>query len=165
MYDPFQFSWNFPSIGLTVFSKILLKTKSSSRNECGFAYQLYRFVSLCWYDAISTAAASRSSSVISKSLVTFIIGFFTDFSSKCRYPNLRRNYCLHRIGKGEWQYPSWLLTGCSIGPKNSGRFSTHFLLVECRRFFKAVKRVLLDASTWPLICGYRGVEYKFMIFI
>ena len=25
-------------------------------------------------------------------------------------------------------------------------------------------RVLLDAYAWPLLCGYRGVEYRFLIF-
>ena len=30
---------------------------------------LYKLASLCWYDAIHTAAASRNSSAISKSLV------------------------------------------------------------------------------------------------
>ena len=24
--------------------------------------------------------------------------------------------------------------------------------------------VLLDASAWPLLCGYHGVEYRFLIF-
>ena len=40
----------------------------------------------------------------------------------------------------------------------------YFPLAECRPFFKANKRVLLDTSAWPLLCEYRGVEYKFLIF-
>ena len=52
-----------------MFSKTLLKTRSPSRNVSGFTCLFYRFVSLCWYDTIHTAAALRSSSVISKSLV------------------------------------------------------------------------------------------------
>ena len=35
-----------------------------------------------------------------------------------------------------------------------------FPLAECRRFFKTVKRVLLDAFAWPLL----GVEYKSFYF-
>ena len=31
-------------------------------------------------------------------------------------------------------------------------------------FLRADARVLLDASAWPLLCGFRGVEYKFLIF-
>ena len=46
-------------------------------------------------------------------------------------------------------------------PRNS---STHFPLAECRRFFKADWRVLFDASTRSLLCGYCGVEYRFLIF-
>ena len=42
--------------------------------------------------------------------------------------------------------------------------STHFPLVASNRFFKAVNKVLLEASAWPLLCRYRGVEYKFFIF-
>ena len=53
-----------------MFSKTLLKIRSLARNERGFTCMLYRFVNLCWYNAIRTAIGSRSSSVISKSLVT-----------------------------------------------------------------------------------------------
>ena len=52
-----------------MFSNTFLKTRSPARNASGFTCPFYRFVSLCWYDAIHTTAALRSSSVISKSLV------------------------------------------------------------------------------------------------
>ena len=45
-----------------------------------------------------------------------------------------------------------------------GSSSTHFPLAESNCFFKAVNMVLLEASAWPLLCRYRGVEYKFFIF-
>ena len=45
-----------------------------------------------------------------------------------------------------------------------GSSSTHFPLAESNRFFNEVKRVLLEASAWPLLYGYRGVEYRFFIF-
>ena len=70
VYGPSQFGWNFPSARLAVFLKTLLKTRSPSLNVHGFTHLLYRFFSLCWYDAIHTAIASRSSSTISRSLVT-----------------------------------------------------------------------------------------------
>ena len=70
VYGPSQFGWNLPSAGLAVFSKILLKTRSPSWNVRGFTCLLYRFANLCWYDTIRTTAASRSSSAISRSLVT-----------------------------------------------------------------------------------------------
>ena len=53
-----------------MFSKTLLKTRSLARNARDFTCLLYRFVSICWYGAIRTAAASQSLPVISKSLVT-----------------------------------------------------------------------------------------------
>ena len=53
-----------------MFSKTLLKTNFLVRNVRGFTHRLYKFASLCWYDAIRTAAASRSSSIVSKSLAT-----------------------------------------------------------------------------------------------
>ena len=53
-----------------MFSKALLKTNSPGRNICGFTHRLCMFASLCWYDAICTAAASWSSSVVSRSLAT-----------------------------------------------------------------------------------------------
>ena len=70
IYGPSQFGWNFPSIGLAVFLKTLLKTKSPSWNVRGFTRLLYRFSILCWYDVIHIAAAFLSSFDISRSLVT-----------------------------------------------------------------------------------------------
>ena len=67
---PSQLGWNFPSTGLVVFLKTLLKTNSSARNVHEFTRRLCKFASLYWYDAIHTAAASRSSSVVSRSLAT-----------------------------------------------------------------------------------------------
>ena len=69
MYGPSQFGWNFPTAWSVVFSKTLLKTRSSTHNARDFTCMLYRFVSLCRYDAIHTVVASQSSSVIFKSLV------------------------------------------------------------------------------------------------
>ena len=68
MYDPSKVGWNFPLVGLAVFSKTLLKTNSSGTNVRGFTHQLCKFSSLYCYDAISTIAASRSSSIVSRSL-------------------------------------------------------------------------------------------------
>ena len=42
--------------------------------------------------------------------------------------------------------------------------STHLPLAESNRFFKVVNRVLLEVSAWSLLYGYRGVEYRFIIF-
>ena len=69
VYGPSQFGWNFLSVGLAVFSKTLLQTRSPSWNVCGFTRLLYRFSNLCGYDAILIATASWSSSTISSSLV------------------------------------------------------------------------------------------------
>ena len=49
--------------------------------------------------------------------------------------------------------------------RTPGSSSTHFNLAKCRRFFKVVKKVLLDDFAWLLLCEYSGVEYKFLIFI
>ena len=68
LYGPSQFSWNFPAARSAMFSKTLLKARSPARNACCFICMLYRFVILCWYNAIRTVRDSRSSSVISKSL-------------------------------------------------------------------------------------------------
>ena len=52
-----------------MFSKTFLKTKAPGWNIRGFTRLLYRFSSLRWYDAIRTAAASHSSSAMSRSLI------------------------------------------------------------------------------------------------
>ena len=51
-----------------MFSKTLLKTNSLGKNVRDFTRQLCKFVSLCWYDAMHTAAVSWSSSDVSRSL-------------------------------------------------------------------------------------------------
>ena len=51
-----------------MFSKTLLKTNSPARNVHDFTRRLCKFASICWYDIIPTAAASRSSLVVSRSL-------------------------------------------------------------------------------------------------
>ena len=56
-------------VGLAVFLKILLKTNSTTLNVRGFTCWLCKFSSLCWYDTMRIAAASRSSSSLSRSLV------------------------------------------------------------------------------------------------
>ena len=68
MYGPSQFGWNLSAAESDVFSKTHLRTGSPARNIRCFTRLLYRFVILCWYDAIRTAAASRNLSIISKSL-------------------------------------------------------------------------------------------------
>ena len=42
--------------------------------------------------------------------------------------------------------------------KTLGSLSTHFPLAECMPFFRVDRRLVLDASAWPLLWGYRGVE-------
>ena len=68
MYGPSQLGWNFLPVGLAMFSKTRLKTKSPGRNVRGFTHRLCKFASLCWYDAMHTATTSWSLSVVSRSL-------------------------------------------------------------------------------------------------
>ena len=46
VYGLSQFGWNFLSVGLAVFSKPLLKTRSLSLNVRGFTHLLYKFANL-----------------------------------------------------------------------------------------------------------------------
>ena len=52
-----------------MFSKTLIKTNSSDLNVRCFTSWLCKFANLCWYDVMRIAVASRSSSVVSRSLV------------------------------------------------------------------------------------------------
>ena len=65
-----------------MFSKTLLKTNSPSRNVRGFTRWLWKFSSLCWYDAMRTAAASRSSLVVSRSLAMASTFAFSGISAR-----------------------------------------------------------------------------------
>ena len=73
MYGPSQLGWNFPSVGLAVFSKTLLKTKSPASNVCVFTCRLCKLANLCWYDAMHIAAASRSSLTVSRSVIMALV--------------------------------------------------------------------------------------------
>ena len=69
MYGPSQLGWNFPSTGLDLFSKTLLKTNSSALNVRDFTRQLCQLANLYWYEAMRTIAASRSSSSMFRCLI------------------------------------------------------------------------------------------------
>ena len=119
VYDPSQFGWNFLFAGLAVFSKTLHKTSSQSRNVCDFTRLLYRFVNFCWYDAIHIAATSRSLPVISRSLVTTSTLASSRISVRSVSISISMGILvstLHPISKAEQRHPSWLSTGCSVGP-------------------------------------------------
>ena len=73
MYGTSQLGWNFPSVGLDVFSKTLLRTNSSVLNVRDFTHRLCQLANLCWYEAMRTAAASRSSSAVSRSLIMDLV--------------------------------------------------------------------------------------------
>ena len=64
--------------------------------------------------------------------------------------------------KGDIPVGLWVVVLLSQSTSRSS--STHLPLTESNRFFKAVNRVLLEAFAWPLLCGYRRVEYRFFIF-
>ena len=74
--------WSGGATGLTVFSKTLLKTNSLGRNVRDFTRQLCKFGSLYWYDAMRTVAASRSSSVVSRSLAMALTFAFLRISTR-----------------------------------------------------------------------------------
>ena len=61
---------------------MLLKTNSLGRNVHGFTRRLCKFASLCWYDAMCTNAASRSSSVLSRSLTRASTFAFSGISAR-----------------------------------------------------------------------------------
>ena len=102
MYGSSQLGWNFPFVGLAVFSKTLLKTNSLGRNVRVFTRQLCKFPSLCWYDVMRTAAASRSSSVMSRSLTTALAFAFLGISLVRWNPDLYGDDGFHPIREGEW---------------------------------------------------------------
>ena len=73
IYGLSHMGWNSSFAGLAVFSKTLLRTNSPTLNICGFTRWLCKLANLCWYEVIRTAAASRSSSTVSRSLITALV--------------------------------------------------------------------------------------------
>ena len=67
-------------VGSAMFLKTFLRTRSPARNVSYFTCLLYELVDLCWYDAMHTTAASRSSSTISKSFAMALILAFSGIS-------------------------------------------------------------------------------------
>ena len=64
-----------------MFSKTLLKANSLGRNVRDFTRRLFKFSSLCWYDAMRIAVASRSSSVVSKFFTMALAFAFSGIST------------------------------------------------------------------------------------
>ena len=127
VYVPSQFGWNFPSVGLAVFSKTLLKTRSPSWNVRGFTCLLYRLTSLYWYDTIHTTIALRSSSSISRSLVPTSGAPFLPFPCRQLQPSwsrrrrissrysCRRRCCSNSYGCRRRDYPYCHSGKCCCG--------------------------------------------------
>ena len=65
-----------------MFSKTLLKTNSLGRNVRGFTHWLWKFASLYWYDAMRTVVASRSSSIVFRSLAMALAFAFLGISAR-----------------------------------------------------------------------------------
>ena len=165
MYGPSQLAWNFLFARLAVFLKILLKTNSPALNVRGFTCRLCKFANRCWYDAMRTIAASQSSSVLSWSLVmsskiassgisVWMVGILIFVGMIASIPYVRAN--------GDSRI--WFRLVVLYVHNTPGSSSTHFPFVECRSCFRADRSVLLYSSSWPLLCGYRRVEYRFLIF-
>ena len=165
MYGPSHMGWNFPSARLVVFLKTLLKTNCPSLNVCSFTRRLSKLANLYWYDATRTTATSRSSSAVSRSLITAsvfassgvsirIVGILIFIGMITSIPYVRVN------GDSPVSFQLVVLKAHNT----LGSSSTHFSLAECRCFFKADRSILLDAFSWPFLCGYHRVEYRFLIF-
>ena len=73
MYGPSQLGWNFPFARLDLFSKTLLRTNSLALNIHNFTRRLCQLANLCWYEAIRTASASQSLSIVSRSLIIALV--------------------------------------------------------------------------------------------
>ena len=130
-----------------MFSKTILKTNSPGRNVHDFTRRLCKFASHCWYDATRTVSASRSSLVVSKFLTmgsafsfsgitAHTVGIPISVGVMASIPYVRAN--------GDTLVDFRLVV--LWVHKTLGSSSTHFPLVECGRFFRANRRVLLDAS-------------------
>ena len=141
MYGPSQLGWNFPSIGLAVFSKTLLKTNSPTRNVRGFTLRLCKFASLYWYDVnICIAAGSRSSLVVSRSLGT---------ASAYSFSRIYVRTMGIPISMGMMASIPYVsvngdtLVGFQLvvlyAHKTPGSSSTHFPLTECRLFLELIE--------------------------
>ena len=117
IYGPSQFGWKFSTVGLAMFSKAFLKTRSPSWNVRYFILLLYRFSSHCWYDTICIAAALQSSFAISRSLVTTLA--LASLGIPVRsvgIPDFCGDYSFHPISKGKWRYPSWFPSSGPVDP-------------------------------------------------
>ena len=59
---------------------------------------------------------------------------------------------------------SWIFWGVvRYAHRTFGNSLAHIPFVPSNLFFNSVIITLLVASAWPLLCGYTGVEYLFLI--
>ena len=139
LHGPSQLGWNLPFTGLAVFSKTFLRAKSPALNVRGFTCRLCKLANLCWYDAMRTDSASRSSSAVSRYLITAsmfvslgisfqIVGIPISMGMIASIPYMRAN--------GDSPTGFHLVVLCAHNTHDSS--STHFPLAECKRFFKLI---------------------------
>ena len=131
-----------------MFSKTLLKTNSLGRNVCGFTRRCDKFASLCWYDAMRISAASRSSSIMFRSLIRASTFSFSWISAHTvSIPIFVGMMTSIPYGRANDNIPVGFRQVILYANKTHGSSSTHFPFAECRFFFRVDRRVLLDAST------------------
>ena len=165
LYGPSQVGANIPALASLVLPTTFHSTKSPTLNSLLFTFLLYRQASFCWYLASRMVANSRHSSnrsnyftinlsfLVGTNPVTWVLHKFTSTDITASTLYIRENVVS----------PVYLLGIVQYAHKTLGSSLSYVPLAPSNLFFNLFIIALLVASAWPLLCGYIGVEYLFLI--
>ena len=164
-YGPSQVGANFLALMSRVFLITFQSTISLAPNSLFLTFLLYLWASFCWYFASRIVADSQHSS-----------NRFNCFSINSKFstgPN-PETWELHKFTSAGMTASASYVRENGVSPvdllrvvryahRTLGNSSTHLPLAPSNLLFNPFTMALLVALAWPLLCGYAGVEYRFVM--
>ena len=165
LWGPSQVGANFPALTSRIFPTTFQSTRSLAPNSLLLTSLLYLRASFCWYSSSHIDTNSRCSSnkfncfsinsefLEGLNLETRALHKFISASMTASAPYVREN----GVSLVDLLGVVW------YAHRTLGNSSAHLPLVPSNLFFNPITMALVVASTWPLLYGYAGVEYQFVM--
>ena len=160
-----QVGTNFPALTSRVFLITFRSTKSFAPNSLFLTSLLYLRASFCWYFASRIVTDSRHSSSMFNCFIfnsKFSAGLNLKTRALHKFISTGMTASAPYVRENEVS-PEDLLGVVRYAHRTLGNSSAHLLLAPSNLLFNLLTMALLVASTWPLLCGYARVEYRFMM--
>ena len=152
LYGPSQVSAKFPALTSQVFPTTFRSTKSPVLNSLLLTSMLYLWASFCSSSKFNCVTINLAF-LARESLETWALHKFISASMIASALYVREN----RVS------PVDLLGVVRYAHRTLGNSSAHLSLAPFSLFFNPFTMALLVALAWPLLYGYVGVEYVFLM--